>query len=166
MPVSDYTPAVNDIGALARTRTVDSNGNETGTFSASTRPTDTNVNSLITDAVGETELVVGSNIPDAPGDTSDPSYDKDALRKAAVRIVALRAAALVELSYFPEQVARGVSPYQQYQDSFEKGLQRLANAVEAARGGEDPGVADGGSQLAQGYFPADGGGLINWSTKF
>lgn len=170
MPVSEFTPAVADVGALARARTVDAQGRELGTFTNDTRPTASEVTLMISEAVNEAEVVIGNTIPDAPGDPTAEGYDKDALRKAALRIVALRAAALVELSYFPEQVARGASPYAQYQESFNQGLARLQNAIEAAEGGEQPGDSGaggaGGTMKALGSFPADAGGMIGWGTRF
>jgi hypothetical protein len=169
VPVSEFTPSVTDVGALARARTVDAQGRELGTFTPDTRPTASEVGTMISEAVNEASVVIGNTIPDAPGDPTAVGYDKDALRKAALRIVALRAAALVELSYFPEQVARGASPYAQYQESFNQGLARLQNAIEAAEGGEQPGDAGGGAggtMRALGSFPEDAGGMIGWGTRF
>lgn len=167
MPTSDFTPTLPNIGALIRARTRDANGKEWGTFNSVTRPDDQEAQQVIEEAVGETALVTGANIPDAPGDPTAPGYDRDSLRKAARRIVALRAAALVELTAFPEQVARGVSPYPQLQDSFEKGLENLSRAIEAARGGDEPPGSDGaGSMDALGSFPVDTGGMITWDTRF
>lgn len=161
MPTSDYTPTVADVGALVRARTRNDQGQELGTFDPTTRPTDTEAASLIQDAVNEAYPVLGENIPDDP--TPGPGGDPNALRTAAKRIVALRAAALVELSYFPEQVGRGVSPYQQYMDSFEKGLSRLQTAIAEVEAGDVPGE-DAGSTLPSYDFPVDAGGMVGWGS--
>lgn len=163
MPIADFTPTVADVGALTRARTVDANGNELGTYTDDTRPTASEVDGLISEAVNEAEVVIGNTIPDAPGDPDAAGYDVDALRKAALRIVALRGAALVELSYFPEQVARGSSPYEQYMESFNAGLSRLQKAIEAAAAGDQPG-GDEGYGMAMGAFPTDAGGMVGWGT--
>jgi hypothetical protein len=158
VPTSSYTPALSDIGALLRDRTVDSGGNEVGTFTANTRPTDTEVNNLVQDAVNDAYTIFGSDIPDATG--SDP----DAVRKAATRAVAFHAAAMVELSHFGEQVARGNSPYQQYEDQWNAAAKRVSQAIDSV-GGDTPGGGDG-SQIAIGTFPEDAGGMVGWGTRW
>lgn len=158
MPISDYTPTVADVGALVRSRTRNDQGAEIGTFDATTRPTNTQVDSLIQDALNEAYPVFGEDIPDAPG--TDPA----ALRKAATRIVALRAAALVELSYFPEQINMGRSAYAQYQNSFESGLTRVGKAIAEAGAGDEPGTSDDYLGSIAG-FP-DNAGIVGWTTRF
>jgi len=167
VPISEYTPSLADVGALLRARTVDANGNEVGTFTALTRPTDTQVNSIIADAAGEAYTIFGEDIPDAPIEASaaDPSsYDPDALRNAAKKAVAYHAAALVELSHFSEQVARGNSPYQQYEDLWNAASKRIASAVESA-GGESPSGVEGTGRPVF-AFPEDAGGMVGWGTRF
>lgn len=158
MPTSEYTPTVADIGNLLRARTVDASGNEVGTFNADTEPTGDNVTALIADAVGEAYPVFGSDIPDAAG--SEP----DALRNAAKKAVAYRAAALTELTYFAEEVQRGTSPYEQYQSAWEENLNRVAKAIESG-GGDTPGGV-GGSMAVYDGFPVDEGGLVGWGTRW
>lgn len=167
MPISDYTPTLNEVGALIRDRTVDAGGNEVGTFTANTRPTDTQATDIIQDAALEAYTMFGEDIPDAPIEASaaDPtSYDPDALRTAARRAVSYHAAALIELSHFGEQVARGNSPYQQYEDLWTAASKRVASAVESS-GGESPGGAEG-TQRPVFDFPRNAGGMVGWGTKF
>jgi hypothetical protein len=160
MPIADYTPALDDVGGLVRSRTVDANGNELGTFvDGQTRPTASEASVMISEAVNESYPVLGEDIPDAPG--SDPN----ALRTSAKRIVALRAAALVELSYYPEQVARGNSPYEQYMTSYNQGLERLEAAIAEVNAGDDPG-SSGANQVPQFDFPEDAGGVVGWGTAW
>jgi hypothetical protein len=158
MPISDYTPQISDVGALIRSRTRNDQGAEIGTFDATTRPTNTEASSLIQDAINEAYPVFGEDIPDAPG--SDP----DALRKAAARIVALRAAALVEQSYFPEQISLGRSAYPQLQQSFNDGLKRLGTAISEVGAGDAPGTGDDYTSPIFDYGSNDG--MIGFRTRW
>lgn len=109
MPVSDYTPTVAQVGALLRARTKDTGGNELGTFTSATRPTDTEVNLLIAQAAGTLSTKAGDDIPAA-------------LFDEASQLAAIRAAMLVELSYFPEQIMTGRSTYPQLQELWIEGF--------------------------------------------
>ena len=137
MPSSDYTPAVADVGALLRSRTVDTNGAELGTFTPQTRPTEAQVVYLIQTAVGEVEARVGADL-------------QASLHGLARTAATYRAASLVEISYFPEQVATGRSPYDQLHTLW---LETLASLVEVVAGGGDPGVAPGAPAGPVGAFP-------------
>lgn len=163
MPISDYTPAVDDIGALDRQRTLDANGNELGTFNGTTRPTGTQVASLIQDAINEAYPAFGEDIPDAPGP------DPDALRNAAKSAVTYRAASLVELTHFGKEVARGDSPYEQFYQSWLAALKRVGDAV-ANLGGDAPGTPGSSGEYnapAPVYdFPVDIGGMVGWETRW
>lgn len=124
MPISDWAPAVADVGAVLRARTKDTNGNELGTFTPNTRPTDAQVTSLIDTAAGDLASVVGSDLPEVTW-------------PLAGSVTSIGAAMLVELSYFPEQVATGRSPYDQLAALYEQRLGRLKGAVIEA-GGDVP----------------------------
>jgi hypothetical protein len=165
VPTSDYTPGLAEVGALERDRTVDEFGNEVGTFTAATRPTDTEAMSIIQNAVEDAMTVFGEDIPDAPGDKTSVTYDPNALREAAKTAVAYHSAALIELSHFGEQVARGNSPYQEYEDQWENLRDRVIRAIESA-GGESPAGDTTGSQNPQFVFPEDAGGMIGWGTNW
>jgi hypothetical protein len=157
VPISDYTPSLDNVGALVRDRTFDSNGNEMGTFTPDTRPTNTQADQIITDAVSTAYPMFGEDIPDAP----DPD-NPDALRNAAKNSVAYLAAALVEISHFGEQVARGNSPYQQYMDLWESSSKVISKSIDGL--GETPPGGGGGSLDVFGDFPADAGGMVGWGT--
>jgi hypothetical protein len=164
MPTSDYRPDVTQVASLVRDRTRDSNGRLVGTFTndGKTSPTADQVSDYINDAVAEAYPVFGEDILDAPGS------DRDALRTAATRVVAFRAAALVEINHFKQEVTRGTSTYQQYQDSFEKGLTRVGKAINEASKGDLPGTSDDNPGPFD-TFPvaADGSqGLIGWGTRW
>lgn len=112
-----YLPLVSDIGALLRARTKDSMGQELGTFTSNTRPTYDEVQRLILQAAGDVTSLTDYDIP------------VEVYRQAS-GVIALRAAMLVELSYFPEQVATGRSAYNQYKEMYDDMLARLMIAVE------------------------------------
>lgn len=160
MPISDYTPDLDDVGALLRARTVDDGGNEVGTFTSATRPTDVQATELIQDATNDAYAIFGEDIPDA-ADPDNPGAIRDAAREA----VGYHAAALIELSHFPEQVASGNSPYQQYEDLWKQAAQRIQDAI-VSQGGEPPAPVDPsqGSMNAQFDFPQDAGGMVGWGT--
>lgn len=140
MPISDYTPDVASLGALLRARTRDTNSIEIGTFTEQTRPTGDQAQSIIRTAVTDLASAVGSEL-------ALPFHS------AAQQVATYRAAALIELSYFPEQVATGRSPYAQYLALYESSLVALRAAVEAS-GGQVPGDPTGGPPDAPAYaFP-------------
>jgi hypothetical protein len=101
-----WRPTVDDVAALLRARTKNGSGNEVGTFDNTTRPTDIEVERLITNGVAKVASVVGYTLPD------------DCWEEAA-HLACLVAACQIELSYWPEQVRTERSPYsmlwQQYQ---------------------------------------------------
>jgi len=124
LPVSDWTPGLADVGAILRARTKDVVGNELGTFTVDTRPTDVEVSALISQGVADVAMATGSELP--------ASVWNDA-KSVAAFATALR----VELSYFPEQINTGRSPYQQLKQLYDDMLKRLLTAVESS-GGEVP----------------------------
>lgn len=153
MPVSDYTPTVADVAAILRARTKTVGGEEAGTFNPEgapqqdrTRPTAEQVTSLINSTLGDVSASFGADIPDAPGD--DPALYRTSARKLAALAVALE----VELSYFPEQVATGRSPYAQLKALYDDRSKRLLGVIFPGSGG-----GDGGGVAAQVPMPSAGG---------
>lgn len=114
------------VGAILRARTVDTNGAELGTFNGDTRPTADQVEDLIVTATDEVEVAVAVAVPEE-------------LQSAAEVLVTYRSAMLVELSYFPEQVATGRSPYEQlkilYDDFLRRLIAKLTGVVDTGDGG-------------------------------
>jgi hypothetical protein len=162
VPITDYTPDLAGVGALLRARTMDSGGNEVGTFTPNTRPTDAQAQMLIDDAVNDAVTIFGEDIPDAPGNPASPGYDPDAIRKAAKSAVEFHAAASIELSHFAEQVARGNSPYEQYETQWEQRSKRVAAAIDSA-GGAPIGGAENNVVFE---FPEDQGGMVGWGSRW
>lgn len=152
MPVSDYTPTVDAVAAYLRARTKTLGGQEAGTFAPAasaedekTRPSFEQVTEAIGTSVGEIAGAFGSDIPDAPGS------DIGAYRSAAQSLAALGAALIVELSYFPEQIPTGRSPYIQLKDLYDSRFENLKDTL-------FPDPDDGGSPPLEGEgFPSYGG---------
>ncbi|HEU5046064.1 MAG TPA: hypothetical protein VFT75_18235, partial [Nocardioidaceae bacterium] len=95
-----------------------------------TRPTDTEANQQIAQALQDVAAVVGANLPSA-------------VWPEATSVAAVGAACLIELSYFPEQINSGTSPYNQLRDMYNDRLNRLVKLVQVNGGnvvGPTPGV--------------------------
>lgn len=155
MPTSDWAPAVADVAAVLRSRTKDRNGTEVGTFNADTRPTNGQVTAEIELAVGDVVSVFSEELPEVTW-------------PQAKRVVALGTAMLVELSYFPEQVASGKSPYEQLKALYDAAWKRFEVSFnQADDSGVGAGDGDVGAYGNPSYaFPEDQGGLVGWATRF
>jgi hypothetical protein len=124
MAYEDWEPTVQAVGAYVRARTKDDVGNELGTFTEDTRPNEAQVVELIDKAQ--------SAVANAIGEDFDPKWNERARDLAA-----LRAAMLVELTHFPEQVAAGRSPYPQLKELWDEEVIALSAAVAAGGDSED-----------------------------
>lgn len=129
MPITDWEPTLDRVGALLRTRTKDTNGNELGTFTAATKPTDAEAQELLDQAVADLAAVIGEDIP-AGAFTQ------------AEGIAAIAGACLIELSFFPEQINTGRSPYNQLKDMYDDRLKTLVKLIQVSGGTtpNEPGV--------------------------
>lgn len=162
MPVSDYKPVVADVGAWLRARTKTRGGSEAGTFNPAiapdrdrTRPTSEEVQTLINDQFPTLAAVFGE-VPDSP----DPN-NPNAYREAVAKLASLGVALEVELTYFPEQVATGRSPYPQLLDLYDRRYKAMLSVLgldKDASGEVDPGGAEGGFP-SYGGFPTTGIGM-------
>lgn len=118
--MSSITPALTDVGAILRARTrSDSTGAELGTFNTTTRPT----GSEVTDFIAHAEAEVSLRLPTDLEDLADRQAGM------AKRVVALRAAMLVELSYDPDRTDGQDSAYQRLSDLFDAGMSALEQAL-------------------------------------
>jgi hypothetical protein len=88
--LAQVTPAVADVAILERTRTYHDDLTEVSVFDSDTRPTDVEVQALITQATDE---VLGQL----------PSHVDASWYPAIRRLITLRSAALVEISFYKEQ---------------------------------------------------------------
>jgi hypothetical protein len=158
-PVSGLRPSLESVGARlrARTKLPNTGGTEIGTFDHRTRPTGSEVEELIDDAVLE---VVGKIGTPTPGSK---------LEERARGAISLYTAMLVELSYFPEQVQSNRSPYPMLEKLYESRIKSLI--ADAEQGSDDDGggggEGDSGSP-ANAYwgFPDNVGGLVGWRTRW
>lgn len=145
MPVSDYTPVLEAVAAHIPTRTRTEGGNEAGTFNPAaadeedrTRPTAEQATAAITNALGTISGTIGIDIP-------EENFE------AAASVAALRAAMLIELRYWPEQVATGRSPYAQLKELYDEQWKDLLSSMGIA---SDDG---GGAVPATAGYPSGGG---------
>ena len=151
----NWRPSLSDVGGLIRARTFTDDGNELGTFTDKTNPTGDVVEGLITDSVADCIGVFGWEVPDMPGDPDSVGYNPDALKISAARTCAKRAAAYVELTRFPEQVANGRSPYAQLIKEFESGLKSVGKMISDAGSSNEIGAIDDAPQaMSDGFLEA------------
>lgn len=125
---ASWAPSVQDVANQLRARTKggESEMEERGTFDSTTRPTGTEVQTLIDGTVEDIRgLFTAADVPER-------------CQALAKRTVALRTALQIELSYFPEQ-AQDNSPYLQLRALADGSMQTLiAKAVALDAFGEDP----------------------------
>lgn len=155
MPVSDYTPTVDAVAAYLRARTKTVGGAEAGTFNPAasptqdqTRPTAEQVTTTVQDYLGGLSPIIGADI--------DATY-----LPLANRVAALGSALLVELTYFPEQVATGRSPYAQLKELYDELLANLYSALGIAQGEDDVVVPEDAGYPSYGGFPTTAIGMEN-----
>jgi hypothetical protein len=124
------------VGALLRARTVvyGTGGDELGTFSENTRPTYDEVLELADIAARDIDTEIGPDVVAFPR--------PEIVKPLADSLLKLRTAMLVELSYFPEQVATGRSAYAQYERMYDRRLPALIKAAEQTGAGDEPGSVD------------------------
>lgn len=157
VPTSGYVPSIEEVAKLVRARTKarGSGGREVGTFDDTTRPTGDDVTGLILNAVDE-----------VLGKVQEPEAGT-AYERRVRGAIALYTAMLVELSFYPEQVERGQSPYASYEKLYESRIKALIAEGETGEvQGEGDGEGGGGSADASWWFPEDAGGLIGWSSHW
>jgi hypothetical protein len=141
-----FLPSVQDVAEIERARTKDKFGNELGTFTNDTRPTDDGVRGLIRQAADDVVMLVDTDIP-------VEAYE------LASSVIAIGTAMLIELAYFPETIGTPNSAYDRYRDWYDLMLQRLQSAVERETIEEVEGEAMIGN--IQYKFPPM---VTNWDT--
>jgi len=125
-PIYVWLPTADDVAALLRARTKDATGRELGAWTDETRPTLTEVEDLI---LISAEYIVGvAGLP------------PDACTSAARGATTLRAAMMVELSYFPEQVRSDRSAYAELKDLYDASEIALTACITGGGGGEGGGA--------------------------
>lgn len=127
--VRAYRPLVSDVAEVIRMRTVDSNGVEQGTFTAGTRPTYEEVERIIDRSMWKLEAKFGPEMPQE-------------LVGSAAEVVSLRAAMMIELTYFGDQVSVSRSPYTELKALYEEALQDWFTERRSLGADETPDTAD------------------------
>lgn len=160
MPVTDYTPTVNNVASHLRARTRErGTGTVAGTFNDQTMPTDTEVQDAIGTSVDEIAGIIGTEVPLLEGE------DPTALQRSARAVASLLAAMTVESTFYPEQVETGRSNYPALERRYNAAIKRLTASVEAAGGstaGEDGGGDAGGYKKPSFDFGDAGPGTTMW----
>jgi hypothetical protein len=155
MPTSDWAVTSRTVAGPLRSRTVDGNSVEQGDFTngdQSTRPTKAQVEELIVEAEAEIGAIIGTDIPAAFWDI-------------ARKVTGLTAALEVELSFFPQEVGAGTSPYAELKVQRDEKLKQLMDAISEAAGEASDSTVDGAGSPSY-SFPEDVGGMVGWGTEF
>jgi hypothetical protein len=140
----NYRPSVREVAARVRNRTIDSVSNkEIGTFTENTEPTAAQVEDIIDSAVDELIPLFGDNVADDP-----VGPDVEAYRTSVRATAAILAAAMVELTYFGKEVARGNSPYDKMIKEYERKLAFSAQMLGIILPGAATGSSGGGGGTA------------------
>lgn len=127
-PPAAWWPTPDDVATLLRARTKDDTGRELGTWTDATRPTNVEVQSII-------ELAARQTVSD---EFAGPC------ERSAFAAINYRAACIVELSYFPEQVRSDRSPYEELKALADAALDELQTCISS-------GTSDGGDPGGEGY---------------
>jgi hypothetical protein len=128
----ELKPQLQQVALLERTRTVEESGEERGTFTATTRPNVSEVNTIITLA---TDMVLAQ----LPTLRFDPTHYDD-----VTNAIAMQAAILIEASFFREQLDEGSADI--YTRLLQSAIISLNNKISAdARIGT--GLQSGGAAL-------------------
>lgn len=153
MPVSEYTPTVASAASYLRARTKTRGGAEAGTFNPAaaseadkTRPTFEGATEQINVALEDISGVIGVDI--------DAAY-----QPLATRVAALRAAMLIELSYFSEQINSGRSPYPQLKELYDEQWENLLTALGISTDAGGGAVPVGAGYPSYGGFPTSAIGM-------
>ncbi len=146
--MEDWTPSPDDVGSILRARTTDDAGKEQGRFTSETRPTAKDIEPLIDTVVSRILGKVGKPIP--------PEQHRFARRVAAAGV-----ACKVELSYWPEQVAEGRSPYAELKVEFDEGV---ADLIVAAQNADNDDTTDDNVLLT--YSSFDDAPILGRRTRF
>jgi len=134
-----WRPSTKQVAALIHARTIVAGGERIGDFTDATEPTGQEVERIIDLAVRDS----------APGTTANPCTAS--LRADARAVAALTAAALVEISFWPEQTNNQASTFAGLNKRAEMSLKRLEERIEAQCGENEEGEESGGVR-AQGGF--------------
>jgi len=117
--LADVTPSVDQVAALITSRTVDQYGNELGEFTDETRPTDVQVANLCVVAAGDALIALGVDAVELPVEFVDEVR----------QLAAVRCAALIQWSYFPEQATAATSAAATFAAVYLAGVEELTERL-------------------------------------
>jgi hypothetical protein len=123
----DYAPTLDEVASLVPSRAKGQYGRAT-TFDETTQPTSDQVQTIIDRSAAK----VFSKVGDPPA----------ALLEDAKEIVALRAAMLIELTFFGDQIRADRSPYGELKALYEEAVKDYLADRAQLGGDEEPGTAD------------------------
>jgi hypothetical protein len=118
--LAQVTPTVDDVAILCRTRTIHDDLTEVSTFDTETRPTDVECQELISQALGEVLVAL------------PPNVDMTLWASPIRRVIALRAAGLVETSFYREQATAPAGPAAAHAAAFANELRALQGLIPLA----------------------------------
>ena len=142
MPGTDYRPTLQELASITLQRTADDLGNISGTFSLVTRPTDEQAEEIITFALDDIIPMLGEQIPEN-------------LWERASNLVALRAAMLIEVSLYGQEIRNAISPYPYYKELYDSIITEVQDEIANAEAGGDPADQLGGNYPRFGFPPPD-----------
>lgn len=143
MAEATFKPTVAEVAALIRARTKIPGGGEAGTFNDVTRPTQTEVEAIIEQAVDHVAGAIGGEPCNAQ------------LKQSATAAASMLAAVIIETSYWPEQAEARGSAAARLEKLFDSRMKSLTSAVAEECGGQGTGGSeDGGNSgaVAAGSF--------------
>lgn len=127
-----WAPSVRQVAALIRARTKIPGGGEAGTFNDATRPTATEVEAVIDQAVDHVAAAVGG------------SPCNGQLQQSASAAASMLAAVIIETSYWPEQAEARGSAAARLEKLFDSRMKSLTAAVAEECGGQGTGGSEDG----------------------
>lgn len=140
----DWAPSVENVASHLPMRTVDSNGRRQNTFDDDTTPNRNEVTDLAEAAADDVLAAVDGVVPSE-------------LESQARRVASFLAACTVELTYFPEQIERGQSPYDRLKELYNEALAHLMRRAGELNGDNDASTTTTG--LPSFYFPPSTNGI-------
>lgn len=142
MPEYAWEADVADVAALLPQRTKGESGKD-GEFNDSTTPTEKQVERILEKAAGK--IATKLQIP------AGEDICETGPLGLAEEVHALRAAMMVELTYFMNQLRTDQSPYEKLKEQYDEGIKDLVESYKELCGGDPGGL--GGETEPRGNFP-------------
>lgn len=140
-----WEATVEDVAELLPQRTKGEFG-KAGAFTEDTTPTKKQVEGILAKSAGR--LAAKLKISEEQDICEHGPIDM------ANEVHALRAAMMVELTYFANQLRTDQSPYKNLKEQYDEGIKDLLSAYEDQCGGSGTGL--GGEEMPRGNFPRSG----------